>query len=110
MGRALAPTPHLSAVVLCGMLIAEVGREEQRLGYLPGIGAGDLIGALALTESSGGVREIAATASIEGEAIVLNGRQALRPRWGRRRLLHRRGAGRRFGGRGRNLAVHRPRR
>ncbi len=73
MGRALAPTPHLSAVVLCGMLIAEVGREEQRLGYLPGIGAGDLIGALALTETAGGVREIAATASIEGEAIALNG-------------------------------------
>ena len=73
MGRALAPTPHLSAVVLCGMLIAEVGREEQRLGYLPGIGAGDLIGALALTETAGGVREIAATAAIEGEAIVLNG-------------------------------------
>ena len=73
MGRALAPTPHLSAVVLCGMLIAEVGREEQRLGYLPGIGAGDLIGALALTETAGGVREIATTASIDGEAIVLNG-------------------------------------
>ena len=73
MGRVLAPTPHLSAVVLCGMLIAEVGREEQRLGYLPGIGAGDLIGALALTETAGGVREIAATAAIEGEAIVLNG-------------------------------------
>ena len=73
MGRALAPTPHLSAVVLCGMLIAEVGREEQRLGYLPGIGAGDLIGALALTETAGGVRDIAATASIEGDAIVLNG-------------------------------------
>ena len=76
MGRALAPTPHLSAVVLCGMLIAEVGREEQRLGYLPGISAGDLIGALALTETAGGVRETAATASIEGEAIVLNGRKS----------------------------------
>ena len=75
MGRALAPTPHLSAVVLCGMLIAEVGREEQRLGYLPGIGAGDLIGALALTETTGGVRDIAVTASIEGEAIALNGRK-----------------------------------
>ena len=75
MGRALAPTPHLSAVVLCGMLIAEAGREEQRLGYLPGIGAGDLIGALALTETTGGVRDIAVTASIEGEAIALNGRK-----------------------------------
>ena len=74
MGRALAPTPHLSAVVLCGMLIAEAGREEQRLGYLPGIGAGDLIGAFALTErADGGVTDIAATASIEGDAIVLNG-------------------------------------
>ena len=73
MGRALAPTPHLSAVVLCGMLIAEVGREEQRLGYLPGIGAGDLIGALALTETAGGVGDVAVTASIEGDAIVLNG-------------------------------------
>ena len=74
MGRALAPTPHLSAVVLCGMLIAEAGREEQRLGYLPGIGAGDLIGALALAErADGGVRGIAATASIDDDAIVLNG-------------------------------------
>ena len=74
MGRALAPTPHLSAVVLCGMLIAEAGREEQRLGYLPGIGAGDLIGALALTErADDGVRGIAATASIDDDEIVLNG-------------------------------------
>ena len=74
MGRALAPTPHLSAVVLCGMLIAEAGREEQRLGYLPGIGAGDLIGALALTETGGGgADDIAATASLEDDAIVLNG-------------------------------------
>ena len=73
MGRALAPTPHLSAVVLCGMLIAEAGREEQRLGYLPGIGAGDLIGALALTETAAGASGIAATASIDDDAIVLNG-------------------------------------
>ena len=75
MGRALAPTPHLSAVVLCGMLIAEAGREEQRLGYLPAIGAGDLIGALALTETAagGGLTDIAATASLDDDAIVLNG-------------------------------------
>ena len=74
MGRAIAPTPHLSAVVLCGMLIAEAGREEQRLGYLPAIGAGDLIGALALTErAAGGADDIAATASLEDDAIVLNG-------------------------------------
>ena len=74
MGRALASTPHLSAVVLCGMLIAEACREEQRLGYLPGIGAGDLIGALALAErADGGVRGIAETASIDDDAIVLNG-------------------------------------
>lgn len=74
MGRALAPTPHLSAVVLCGMLIAEAGREEQRLAYLPSIGAGDLIGALALTETgAGGVDDIAATASLDDAAIVLTG-------------------------------------
>lgn len=73
MGRALAPTPHLSAVVLCGMLIAEAGREEQRLGYLPAIGAGDLIGALALTETAAGASGVAATASIVDDAIVLNG-------------------------------------
>jgi len=73
MGRALAPTPHLSAVVLCGMLIAEAGREEQRLGYLPGIGAGELIGALAMTETAADTSGIAATASVDGDAIVLNG-------------------------------------
>ena len=73
MGRALAPTPHLSAVVLCGMLIAEAGREEQRLGYLPAIGAGDLIGALAMTETASDATGIAATASIVDETIVLNG-------------------------------------
>lgn len=73
MGRALAPTPHLSTVVLCGMLIAEAGREEQRLGYLPAIGAGDLIGALALTETAAGASGIAATASIDDETIVVNG-------------------------------------
>lgn len=73
MGRALAPTPHLSTVVLSGMLIAEAGREEQRLGYLPAIGAGALIGALALTETAAGASGIAATASIDDETIVLNG-------------------------------------
>lgn len=75
MGRTIAPVPHLSSVVLCGMLIAETGREEQRLGCLPGIGSGDLIGALALTEADGdgGASGITTTVTIAGAEIVLSG-------------------------------------
>ncbi len=50
MGRAMFPSPHLSTVVLCGLIILAAGSEEQKADLLPKIARGDLILALALTE------------------------------------------------------------
>ena len=51
MGRAMLPSPHLSTVVLCGLTILAAGSEEQKKEFMPKIANGDLILALALTES-----------------------------------------------------------
>ncbi len=50
LGRAAAPTPYLSTVVLCGEAILAAGNEAQKTKFLPKIANGDLIMALALTE------------------------------------------------------------
>ena len=50
MGRAMLPSPHLSTVVLCGLIILEAGAKEQKADLLSKIVAGDLILSLALTE------------------------------------------------------------
>ncbi|MGW7003263.1 acyl-CoA dehydrogenase family protein [Streptomyces sp. NPDC054933] len=49
-GRALLPAPLLASCVLVAPLIAELGSEQQRAGYLPGIAAGELTAALAVPE------------------------------------------------------------
>ncbi|MBN1613055.1 MAG: acyl-CoA/acyl-ACP dehydrogenase [Deltaproteobacteria bacterium] len=49
-GKAMFPSPHLSTVVLCGLLLASAGNEEQKKEILPRIAKGDLILALAWTE------------------------------------------------------------
>ncbi|MBI4186165.1 MAG: acyl-CoA/acyl-ACP dehydrogenase [Chloroflexi bacterium] len=50
MGRAMFASPHLSTVILCGLLILETGSEQQKAELLPKIAKGDLVLALALTE------------------------------------------------------------
>ncbi|MDF3293434.1 acyl-CoA dehydrogenase family protein [Streptomyces silvisoli] len=46
-GRVLLPAPLLTSCVLVAPLVAELGSEEQRIGYLPRIAAGELTAALA---------------------------------------------------------------
>ncbi len=50
MGRAMLPSPHLSSVVLCGLIILAAGSDDQKAELLPKIASGDLILALALSE------------------------------------------------------------
>ena len=52
LGRAVAPVPFLSSVVLAGHSILAHGSEEQRRRWLPGIASGDRIGALAMRQPS----------------------------------------------------------
>jgi alkylation response protein AidB-like acyl-CoA dehydrogenase len=75
LGRALAPVPHLSSVVLAGGLIARAGSDAQKREILPAIGAGEAIYALALAEASGAERpeDVRATAAARGDGWVLDG-------------------------------------
>ncbi len=54
MGRALAPGPFFSTVLLAAATIARAGTEEQKKRYLPEIASGALRGSLALYEPEGG--------------------------------------------------------
>ena len=55
--------------------IVEMGTEEQKQKYLPGMAAGDLIGAFALTEPSAGSNAVAlrTKAVRQGDKYILNG-------------------------------------
>src|SRR6476620_5173759 len=55
--------------------IVEMGNEEQKRRYLPGMAAGDLIGAFALTEPSAGSHAVALkTKSVrKGDKYIING-------------------------------------
>ncbi len=52
MGRACLPGPFFSTVVLGALPVLDLGTDEQRVKYLPGIARGELIFTLALTEES----------------------------------------------------------
>lgn len=54
MGRALAPGPFFSTVLLAAATIAQAGTEEQKKRYLPEMASGALLGSLALHEPEGG--------------------------------------------------------
>jgi len=75
MGRAMFSSPHLSTVVLCGLTILNAGIEEQKTEFLPRIAGGDLIMALAWTESSASWDPdgVAVTARADGDDYVING-------------------------------------
>jgi len=54
MGRAVAPGPFFSTVLLAAEALVQAGTEEQKNRYLPLIASGTLIGSLALHEPEGG--------------------------------------------------------
>ena len=58
-----------------GVGIVEMGTEEQKRKYLPGMATGDLIGAFALTEPSAGshASNLKTTAVKKGDKYILNG-------------------------------------
>ncbi len=54
MGRACLPGPFFSTVVLGALPILELGSDEQKDAYLPGIAGGEKVCTLALNEADGG--------------------------------------------------------
>jgi alkylation response protein AidB-like acyl-CoA dehydrogenase len=77
-GRNLVVEPFFETVVLAGGLIEDVGSQEQREAFLPGIMAGESIWALAWSEgrSRYDFNNIATTARRQGEHYVLSGTKA----------------------------------
>ena len=75
MGRACLPGPFFSTVVLGALPILDLGSEEQKERYLPGIAGGDLLLTLALTEDSAryDASGIQVTARADGDGYTLNG-------------------------------------
>jgi alkylation response protein AidB-like acyl-CoA dehydrogenase len=55
LGRAVAPIPFSSTVYLFAEALLVAGTEEQKQKYLPQVSAGEIIGALALSEGPGAV-------------------------------------------------------
>jgi alkylation response protein AidB-like acyl-CoA dehydrogenase len=68
MGRACLPSPFIGTVVGCGLLLLELGSEEQRNEFLPGLASGDLIVAPAFhgAPDSGGARVLPAVERDDG--------------------------------------------
>ena len=53
MGAYLLPGPYFSTVVLCGQAIRDFGSENQKSEYLNQVATGEIVMALAMTETSG---------------------------------------------------------
>ena len=75
MGRAVAPGPFFSAVLLGGLAILEAGSEAQKKEWLPSVAAGDRRVALAWMEPSAqlGPAGITLTAAKRGDKYTLSG-------------------------------------
>jgi alkylation response protein AidB-like acyl-CoA dehydrogenase len=75
MGRAVAPGPYFSTVLLGGLAILEAGGEGQKKEWLPKIAAGDKRVALAWMEPSAqlGPAGVTLTAVKRGEKFALSG-------------------------------------
>ena len=75
MGRAVAPGPYFSTVLLGGLAILEAGGEGQKKEWLPKIAAGDRRVALAWMEPSAqlGPAGVTLTAVKRGEKFALSG-------------------------------------
>ncbi len=74
-GRALTPTPHFVSAVLGAGALLRAGSEEQKNEWLPRIVSGEAILTPAWIEPERGfgARGVQLTASIEGDAVRLNG-------------------------------------
>lgn len=81
MGRAVAPGPFFSTVVLAAEIIGFAGSEEQKKKYLPAIALGELKASLALYEQDGGgdYGYIQMEARPDGENHVLLGNKVMVP-------------------------------
>jgi alkylation response protein AidB-like acyl-CoA dehydrogenase len=81
MGRACLPGPYFSNVILGGLTILDVGSEEQKREYLPGIAGGKLILTLALTEPSAGYdsSSIKVKANRDGSDYIISGTKLFVP-------------------------------
>jgi alkylation response protein AidB-like acyl-CoA dehydrogenase len=75
MGRAVAPGPYFSTVLLGGLAILEAGNDAQKKEWLPKIAAGDKRVALAWMEPSAqlGPAGVTLTAVKRGETFTLSG-------------------------------------
>ncbi len=75
LGRALAPSPHFASAVMSAGVLQRAGSDEQRREWLPKVAAGDGILCPAWLEPhhSFGPRGVAATATVDGDEVVLDG-------------------------------------
>ena len=81
LGRACFPGPFFSSVVLGGMTILDMGTDEQKQKYLPGIISGETIFTMALTEPVGGLTaaSIKVKATADNDGYVINGTKLFVP-------------------------------
>ena len=81
MGRACLPGPFFSTVVLGGLMVVDVGSEEQKRELLPPIAEGKLIMTLAITEPGGGYEaaDIAVQAAAEKDQYDISGTKLFVP-------------------------------
>ena len=66
LGRAVAPIPFASTVYILAEAVMMAGSEAQKAAVLPGIAAGEVIGALATSEGPGALAASGIRASVEG--------------------------------------------
>ena len=78
MGRALLPSPFLTSSVICGKLVEQTGRRDQREEMLPLLAQGKLI--LSLAADDGGAGASAAKIRVDDEIkLWLKGSKAFAP-------------------------------
>jgi len=75
LGRALAPVPHYSSVVIGGQLIGAFGSDTQKEELLPQIASGKIVLAFALAEPQNGseLELLTTRANANKEGYILNG-------------------------------------
>ena len=74
-GKGMLVEPYLSAAVMGGTIVADLGNEEQKSGLIPQIMEGGLITAVAYAEQGNRFNplNVKTSAKAEGDEVVLNG-------------------------------------